>query len=290
MKPSFIVCTALLFACNAWADCPVPERKVTQAEERFYATTIHSLKALLPPAPHGWELQDKAANRPVLPLGTLCANDTDPISAYYVVTYYNAATAAELSRKDDEITQKIHALRRFSPEQERRMKAVELRSRDLRWEARKLAATDKAAADKKIAEARELTVQANEIRREVMMRPEIQTLEKEQQALRAANLLLKVELTITVNTSDGTHLSALAPRTAQGGAQLASSHENKTVLAWGPWNKNQHDVYRLKTPPGPTDKVYGIVVSVSGERRATDQILAGLDRKALKALLENRDR
>src|SRR5262245_18700473 len=116
---------ALLSAGALWADCPVAERPTNEAEQKYYVDTFNALRALVPAAPTGWQIQDRQAKMVAAAPKSLCADAGSLIVNGYFVTYLNVAGMKELSAKQNEFNQKINVLRRPSPEEQAKLNDVE---------------------------------------------------------------------------------------------------------------------------------------------------------------------
>lgn len=233
-----IVSAALLSAGVLWADCPVAERPTTEAEQKYYVETFNALRTLIPPAPAGWQIQDRAAKM-------------------------------------------VATVRRPTPEEQAKLNDLEGRSRTLTRDAQKIAATDKAAADKMTAESRELANQARELRTALLTKPEIKALEAQRDAL-VKEYPRDIELSIQTNM-DRVDIRGTTSKPPSSGATLALGGAQKTILARGAYTQAK-DVLQFK-PPAGLNKTYGVVVEAKGDPQAAAAILSGLNGAAVAQMI-----
>lgn len=159
------------------------------------------------------------------------------------------------------------------------------KDRDLRYQARKIAATDKAAADKLYAEAAVYGKQLADIRTAHFktLQPQFDALKKEEDDL-FKSIPASLRLQILVNGS-GIDMRNLTPSAPQAGAGVTASNSEKTVLAYGPWNKTTGAMNASFPKGGKIQKVYGIVVTADGDQKQAEMLLSKLDGATLKDLI-----
>ena len=278
----------LICAAAAWADCPTGVYTTTDADKKFFADTVAAVKAAVPPASEGWRLDDK--NSPTyMPPASLCKGaETSPLIAGYTVDYVWVAGQKELALKRAEIDKKEGAVRRTSvpPDQQKPMNELGTKDRDLRFQARKIAATDKAAADAMLAEAAGYAKQIAAIRAAYLksLQPQLDELQKEETDL-LKSYPTQLRLSILIN---GTGIDArdMAPSAAQAGAAITLSGPTKTILAYGgPWNRVNSGFTAAYPRGAKIQRVHGIVVEAAGDPKQAEALLAKLDGAALKGLI-----
>jgi hypothetical protein len=259
-------------------------RDTTDAEKQFYVQTLSAVKAALPQAPAGWTLEDR--NR-VTPPGMVCSSSGKlPLRNSYEVRFYSQNAIAELRRIESDFSKRIAALRQLPPDKQAAFDETGRKGRDLDRQGRKLLSTDKEQAEKLIAEGRELSKAAHEIRQAHLKSivPQIEAISKEQFEA-TKNIGTEVRLKIGLNgynlkTEDG------AEQIKSPGSVVALQSPKSTVLAFGAWTR-QGTNYKPVYSTGSTTRVANVTVEALGNPAQADEILAGLNTTALTALIAN---
>jgi hypothetical protein len=267
---------------TAWADGDCGGHVATEAEKQFSVATLTALKALVPPAPAGWRIDDRA-NPFIAPI-SFCERADEPVQlGYFRVLYTNIEGRKQLDLKTGELAKQINALRRPTPQEQQAVTEAQRGASTLLRNAKAIAATDKAGADKMTAEAQVLGQRANEIRQAILTKPEIKALEAQIEALKKdAVLSAALDIRVNLRVVDS---RTLTPRPAVAGSAISLSSRTETFLAWGPW-KPGSGFFEAKAPRGKSTTVYDVAIHVTGTPAAADTVLAGLDGPAVAALLK----
>jgi len=301
LRTTFAV--AFLCTTSVWADCPDGVYNFTDADKKFMIDSVAAARALLPPAPEGWRMEDPmmAGVRPGAPMRewtpptSACKGaDAAPLVIAWDVNYAWDAGSKDLYRKDDELRKKMHVVRNtpMAADQQARIKELGNKDRDLRYEARKFEKTDKAEADRLKAEAAVYAKQVYEIQQAHLatLRPQLDALQKEEDELMLGRDLLNVGLRIFVN-SIGLDTRTMTQANAQAGAAITMTGTSQykkpvTVLVYGgPWKKDTGEIIANFPPRANIRKAYNIVVTADGDPKQAERFLSKLDGAALKALL-----
>jgi hypothetical protein len=299
-----IVALALLCTASAWADCAAGVYSFTDADKKFMIDSVAAVRALLPPAPEGWRMQDPlmAGVRPGAPMPewkpptSACSGaEAVPLITGWAVKYFLDAGSKELNRKDGELLKKMQVIRNtpMTADDQGRVKELGNKDRDLRFQARKFERTDKAEADRLKAEALVYAKQLGEIQQAHMatLKPQLDALQKEEDELMKGRSLLEVSLDITVN-GKGVDTRQMASANAQAGAAITVVGKNpntgrpRTVLVYGgPWKQDSGAINAAFPKGADIRKAYNIVVTADGDPKQAEMFISKLDSAALKALL-----
>lgn len=133
-------------ALIALGDCPDGARNTTPQEQAFYASTIETLAAAVPPAPAGWELKKTPIYKPA---SSVCKG-TDASRVVYSVAYSWTEGLKEQNRRTEEMQKKVADLRKVPEDKAAQINELAQQSRALR------AARAKARAEKNVEEAERL--------------------------------------------------------------------------------------------------------------------------------------
>jgi hypothetical protein len=267
---------------TVWADGDCGGHVATEAEKQFSVATLTALKALVPPAPAGWRIDDRL-NEIIAPK-SFCERADEPVQlGYYRVGYTNTEGRKQLDIKTGELAKQINALRRPTPQEQQALNEAEGGARTLLRNAKAIAATDKAGADKMTAEAQVLGQRGNAIRQAILTKPEIKALEAQIEALEK-EAVLSAELNIRVNLR-AVDSRRLTPGAAMAGSGITLTSPTETFLAWGPW-KPGSGFFEAKAPRGKSAMVYSVAIQVTGTPKAAEAVLAGLNGPAVATLLK----
>lgn len=295
-------CSIVFCPSSLWADCPDGVYMFTDPDKKFMTDTTAVLQAALPPAPEGWRLDD-GYRRPGAPLpvwtpptsGCKGAN-LRPLNTGYVVKYYWDAGEKDMTRKQNEISKKMSVVQHTSMAADQQKLANELgnKDRDLRYQARKFATTDKAETDRLKAEAAVYRKQYDEIYQAhgVTLKPQLDALKKEEEDL-SSGRSYEVTLSILANTQ-GVGRRDMTPTTAQAGAasvftglECSGGAKTTLLLYGGTWKKDTVSFSLAAVFPAGANirKVHNLVVTASGDPKHVELILSKLDGAPLKELV-----
>jgi hypothetical protein len=275
----------LLTAAALFADCPEGVYKTTEADKKFFSDTVAAVKAALPPAPEGWKMEDRNFV-PYVPPSDLCkGSEKEPLITGYTVKYIWVTGEKERAQKLNEIDQKIAAIHRtpLPADQQKTVDELGVKDRDLRWQAKKLAASDKTESDRLYAEAAVFAKQMKGIRDAHFetMKPKLMALENERTEL-FKSMPTELSLHILVNGS-GLHMQDAKPSPAQASAAVTLTGPQTTVLGYGhAWAKDGRALY---PKGGSIQKVYGVSVEVTGSPEQAKTLLTGLNGAALNSMI-----
>jgi hypothetical protein len=135
------------------ADCPEGVYSYNSNDLKFLNETYTTLKSSIPAAPEGCRLDDKNHS---FPSASVCKGaEKEPLILAHTVEYVWVAGEKELALKLGELERSRAAVRRtpMPTEQQKLMNDLGNRDRDLRFQARKLAAMNKTEADRLNLEA-----------------------------------------------------------------------------------------------------------------------------------------
>jgi hypothetical protein len=191
---------SILVLCGGaltYADCVDGGRATTEAERAFYASTMRRIEAAVPAAPAGWKLEA----RPSLPLGASTCKGADFSRLSYTVTYANMERIQAASKRSDEMSRQVAALREVPAEKATEMAELSKQSRALQRERPKVRSTgDKVAIDALEAQINDLNRRWADIRKahEELVQPRILEITKQYLAAeQGANVYVRV--TVDVN-------------------------------------------------------------------------------------------
>lgn len=276
------LCHLILFlSCGAyaWADCVDGTRQTTEAERQFYVQTLSSLKSSLPQAPAGWRLEDRTI---IAAPTSVCTGSA--LRATYEVRYYWDTGIAEQRATQQEFESKIVALRQLPADLQKQSDDLGRQSRDLAREARKLIATDKAQADKLMAESQQLARQAHDIRQAHMtsIAPQLTALSYAQsEAL--SKISTEIRLRIAVNDFSLSVPDQATP-TQLTGASIGFASPSRSIYAFGKWNQAGRVLKPVYTA-GTSAKAQTVVFDANGSPQQVQQLMAGLDAGAIQTLI-----
>ena len=279
----------LIFVTRAiWADCPEGSYSMTDADKKFYTDTVAVVKAALPTTPDGWRADDKNPN-PYVPPSSICkGSEKEPLITGYYLQYVWVDGQKQRAAKLAELDKKAAAVSRtpMAGDQQKLMTELGTKDRDLRWQAKKLAPTDKAGSDKLYAEALVFAKQVAEIRNAHLasFKPELDALERERQEI-FKSMPTELALYVLVNGS-GVDLSDTNPVASIASAGVTQVGEKRTVLAYGSAWKKDGNSLRLGIQRGvPVQKIYAVSVEVKGDPQQAQMLLASLNGASVKSLL-----
>src|SRR3569833_2956550 len=112
---SFVYSILVSGAGILFADCPEGVRPTTEAEQKNYLASLQTLKAAIPNAPEGWELQ---------PVKTLASAPTSVCKGLKPIAAIDATFISLVDRKQNEdrsrqYDARIEALRKMSPDEQK---------------------------------------------------------------------------------------------------------------------------------------------------------------------------
>jgi len=248
------------------ADCPDGVYNYNASDLKFLTETYAALKAALPPAPEGWRMSDKGG--PSFSGTFTCKGmQTEGLAVSYEVEYIWTAGEKELGLKLADINKRTAAIRRtpLSAEQQKLLTELGVKDRELRLQARKLATTDKAEADRLTREAAGYLKQMQEIRSEhsKSLQPQLEPLQQEELAL-SKSYSTKVGFSISVNGHG-----------KPTGGQLVRSNAGTTELTYG----------TNITRGGKIDRIYKVTVSAKGDLKQAETLIARTNTETLKGLI-----
>ena len=284
MRISSLLSILIVCGAPAFADCIDGSRETTEAEKQFYVETLNALKAAVPAAPAGWTLEDR--NRVSAP-GSVCNGSGKlPIRGTYEVRFYWQDGIKQLDAKNAEYRKRIAELKQLPPDKQKEYDETGRRGRDLERQARKLMATDKAEAEKLLAESKQLTSAAHEIRQSHLKSISAQIDAISQEQFEATNAIkTDIRLRIAVNGFNMNAPEEAKPATVPG-ATLALAGPSKTVVAFGQWNRQGSHVKPVYTA-GATTRVANVALEADGDPEQVKQLLAGWNSAAITSLIQN---
>lgn len=178
---TIVYSTLISGAAILFADCPEGTRATTESEQQNYSARMQSLKAAIPNAPEGWELQ------PVKFLGvapTSVCKGSEPVAAIDA-TYVSLAERKQNEDRDRQYDARIDALRKLSPEEQKQADNLYQQGKDLGYKSiAELKNKNQAEADRLRAEANKAYVDSKAIQQTHLEKvfPQIRAIEDEKQA------------------------------------------------------------------------------------------------------------
>lgn len=178
---TIVYSTLISGAAILFADCPEGTRATTESEQQNYSARMQSLKAAIPNAPEGWELQ------PVKFLGgapTSVCKGSEPVAAIDA-TYVSLAERKQNEDRDQQYDARIDALRKLSPEEQKQADNLYQQGKDLGYKSiAELKNKNQAEADRLRAEANKAYVDSKAIQQAHLEKvfPQIRAIEDEKQA------------------------------------------------------------------------------------------------------------
>jgi len=177
-----IVYTLLLSGAGIlFADCPEGARQTTDAEQQGYLTSLQALKAQIPNAPEGWELQP-VKTFPNAP-SSVCKG-SKPVASVDAI-YVSLAERKQNEERSRQYDARIEALRKLSPEEQKEADTLYHQGSDLGYKSiAELKNKNQAEADRLRAEANKAYAASKAIQRAHMDKvfPQISALEDEKRA------------------------------------------------------------------------------------------------------------
>lgn len=179
-------------AAILFADCPEGARATTESEQQSYSTRMQSLKAAIPNAPDGWELQ------PVKFLAAAPASvckGSEPVASVDA-TYISVADRKQNQARDREYQARIDALRKLSPEEQKEADTLYHEGSDLGYKSiAELKNKNQAEAERLRAEANKAYAASKAIQQAHLEKvfPQIRAIDDEKQ-MAYANPEVKVQL------------------------------------------------------------------------------------------------
>lgn len=159
-----IVYTLLIYGAGIlFADCPEGTRPTTDNEQQSYISNMQALKAAIPNAPEGWELQPVKtfSNAP----SSVCKG-SKPLAAVDA-TYISVAERKQNDERSRQYDARIEALRKLSPEEQKEADTLYHQGSDLGYKSiAELKNKNQAEADRLRAEANKAYVASKAIQRE----------------------------------------------------------------------------------------------------------------------------
>jgi len=177
-----IVYTLLISGAGIlFADCPEGARSTTEAEQQVYLSSVQALRAAIPNAPEGWELQPVKmfANAP----SSVCKG-SKPVASVDA-TYISAAERKQNEERSRQYDARIEALRKLSPEEQKEADTLYHQGSDLGYKSiAELKNKNQAEADRLRAEANKAYAASKAIQRAHMDKvfPQISAIEDEKRA------------------------------------------------------------------------------------------------------------
>lgn len=174
-----IVYTLLISGAGIlFADCPEGARSTTEAEKQVYLANIQTLKAEIPNAPDGWELQPMKTfpNAP-----TSVCNGSKPVAAIDA-TYVSVTDRKQNEERSRQYDARIEALRKLSPEEQKEADSLYHQGSDLGYKSiAELKNKNQAEADRLRAEANKAYAASKAIQRAHMDKvfPQISAIDDE---------------------------------------------------------------------------------------------------------------
>jgi hypothetical protein len=164
-----------------FADCPEGARPTTQAEQQNFLASVQVLKAAIPSAPEGWELQPvkTLANAP-----TSVCKGVKPVAAVDA-TYVSVADRKQNEDRSRQYDVRIEALRKLSPDEQKEADTLYRQGSDLGYKSiAELKNKNQAEADRLRAEANKAYAASKAIQKAHLDKvlPQISAIDDEKQA------------------------------------------------------------------------------------------------------------
>lgn len=171
----------ILGAGILFADCPEGARATTEAEQQNYSANMQALKAAIPNAPEGWELQPVKffATAP-----TSVCKGSKPVAAIDA-TYVSLMERKQNEERDHQYQARIDALRKLPPEEQKEADTLYHQGSDLGYTSiAALKNKDQAEADRLRAEANKVYAASKAIQQAHLEKvfPQIRAIEDEKRA------------------------------------------------------------------------------------------------------------
>jgi hypothetical protein len=164
-----------------FADCPEGVRATTDVEQQNYAANTQALKAAIPNAPDGWELQP-VKFFPSAP--TSVCKGSKPVAAVDA-TYISAVERKLNEERSRQYESRIEALRKLSPEEQKEADTLYHQGSDLGYKSiAELKNKNQAEADRLRAEANKAYAASKAIQQAHLEKvfPQIRAIEDEKRA------------------------------------------------------------------------------------------------------------
>ena len=178
-----IVYTLLISGAGIlFADCPEGTRPTTEAEQQIYRSSVQVLRAAIPDAPEGWELQPVklSTNAP----SSVCKGSKP--AAAVDATYLSITDRKQNEERSRQYDARIEALRKLSPEEQKEADTLYHQGSDLGYKSiAELKNKNQAEADRLRAEANKAYAASKAIQRAHMDKvfPQISAIEDEKRAV-----------------------------------------------------------------------------------------------------------
>ena len=176
-----LFCILLSGAGILFADCPEGTRPTTAVEQQHYEANMQALKAALPNAPDGWQLQP-AQFIPGAP--TSVCKGSKPVPAVDA-TYVSLTERKQNEERNREFETRINALRKLSPEEQKEADTLYHQGSDLGYKSiAELKNKNQAESDRLRAEANKAYAASKAIQQAHLEKvlPQIRQLQEEQRA------------------------------------------------------------------------------------------------------------
>ena len=176
------------------ADCPEGVRATTESEQQSYSADMQSLKAAIPNAPDGWELQ------PIKFLAvapTSVCKGSEPVAAVDA-TYISLTERKQNEERDRQYQARIDALRKLPPEEQKEADTLYHQGSELGYKSiAEVKNKNQAEADKLRAEANKAYAASKAIQQAHLEKvfPQIRAIEDEKRAA-YANPEVRVHLIV----------------------------------------------------------------------------------------------
>jgi hypothetical protein len=178
---TIVYSTLISGAAILFADCPEGPRPTTELEKQIYSAKMQALKAAIPNAPEGWELQ------PVKSLGvapTSVCKGSEAVAAVDA-TYVSIADRKQNEERDRQYEARIDALRKLSPEEQKEADTLYHEGSDLGYKSiAEMKNKNQAEADRLRAEANKAYAASKAIQQAHLEKvfPQIRAIEDEKRA------------------------------------------------------------------------------------------------------------
>jgi len=177
-----IVYSTLVFGAGIlFADCPEGARATTESEQQRYSANMQLLKAAIPNAPEGWELQP-VKFLPAAP--TSVCKGSEPVAALDA-TYISITDRKQNDERDRQYQARIDALRKLSPEEQKEADTLYHQGSDLGYKSiAELKNQNQAEADRLRADANKAYAASKAIQQAHMEKvfPQIRAIDDEKRA------------------------------------------------------------------------------------------------------------
>jgi hypothetical protein len=183
LRLSWIIVYSILVsgAGILFADCPEGARPTTEAEQKNYLASLQMLKAAIPNAPEGWELQ---------PVKTFASAPTSVCKGLKPIAAIDATFISLVDRKQNEdrsrqYDARIEALRKLSPDEQKEADTLYRQGSDLGYKSiAELKNKNQAEADRLRGEANKAYAASKAIQKAHLDKvlPQISAVDDEKQA------------------------------------------------------------------------------------------------------------